>query len=143
MGHAEGETELNAFDNALIAAGIGHWNLVKVTSIAPPGALLVDEPIEIEPGSLVPAVLALVVSRDPGQTISACIGIGLSSGGHGMIMEHAGPGNPHEMEGNVRDIVHEAMDRRGLKAEQLALRSVTHTVQRVGSCVAAVVLWWR
>ena len=40
-GEAEGDTKLNAFDNALIAAGIGHWNLVKVTSVAPQAAVLV------------------------------------------------------------------------------------------------------
>ena len=48
VGHAEGETRLNAFDNALVAAGIGHWNLVKVTSIAPPGALVIHEVVPPE-----------------------------------------------------------------------------------------------
>ena len=36
VGHAEGGTPLNAFDNALLAAGIGNINLVKVSSIIPP-----------------------------------------------------------------------------------------------------------
>ena len=35
-GHAEGGTTLNAFDNALLAAGIGNINLIKVSSILPP-----------------------------------------------------------------------------------------------------------
>lgn len=143
MGHAEGDTKLNAFDNALIAAGIGQWNLVKVTSVAPPGAVLLDEPVEIEPGSLVPAVLTSTVSQDPGETISSCIGIGMSSKGHGMIMEHSGAGTAQQMEEIVEGMIHEAMARRGLEAEHLDLRSVSHTVERVGSCVAAVVLWWR
>ncbi len=34
-GSAEGTTPLNAFDNALLAAGIGNINLVKVSSILP------------------------------------------------------------------------------------------------------------
>ena len=141
-GHAEGETQLNAFDNALVAAGIGHWNLVKVTSIAPPRALLVEAPFEIEAGTLVPAVLASVSSSEPGRQITACIGIGQSGQGHGMIMEHSGRGSPAEMEAIVRDMLQEAMDRRGLRIDQVTVRSVTHTVERVGSCVAAVVLWW-
>ncbi len=35
-GSAEGTSELNAFDNALLNAGIGNLNLIKVTSILPP-----------------------------------------------------------------------------------------------------------
>lgn len=34
-GHAEGITELNAFDNALLNAGIGNLNLIKLSSIVP------------------------------------------------------------------------------------------------------------
>ena len=42
VGAAEGGSLLNAFDNALLVAGIGNVNLVKVSSIVPPG-------VEIEP----------------------------------------------------------------------------------------------
>ena len=143
VGHAEGETRLNAFDNALVAAGMGHWNLVKVTSVAPPDAEITNEPVAIAAGTLVPSVLATVTSETPGEIITSCIGIGLSKTGHGMIMEHSGPGTAEHMEGIVTNMVREAMDRRGLKTDGIELRSVTHTVERVGSCVAAVVLWWR
>src|SRR2546430_7550667 len=97
-GHAEGETKLNAFDNALIAAGVGHWNLVKVTSVAPQAAAVTTEPVAIEAGSVVPAVLSSVVSDRTGDVITACIGIGLGAASHGMIMEHAGVGTPEDME---------------------------------------------
>lgn len=39
-GSAEGPSRLNAFDNALLAAGIGNVNLLRVSSILPPGAVL-------------------------------------------------------------------------------------------------------
>jgi arginine decarboxylase len=141
-GHAEGETKLNAFDNALIAAGVGHWNLVKVTSVAPQAAQVTTEPILIEAGSVVPAVLSSVVSDRPGELITACIGIGLGAGSHGMLMEHAGVGAPADMEPVVRQMVEESFARRGLELETVIMRSVSHTVERVGSSVAAVVLWW-
>lgn len=142
-GHAEGETKLTAFDNALVDAGIAHWNLVKVTSVAPPTALVVEDPLEIEPGAVVPAVVSSTESQEPGETISACIGIGRSATGHGMIMEHAGPGTPEEMESIVRRMLRESLGRRGLVPQDVHVRSVSHTVERIGSCVAAVVLWWR
>ena len=142
-GHAEGDTNLNAFDNALIAAGVGQWNLVKLTSVAPKRAERLDKPLEIEPGSIVPAVLSSVVSSRAGELITACIGIGLSSKSHGMIMEHSGAGSPEAMESEVRRMVHESFMRRGLELETVIVRSVSHTVEHIGSCVAAVVLWWR
>jgi len=40
-GAAEGASELNAFDGALLSAGIGDLNLVRVTSIIPPHVELV------------------------------------------------------------------------------------------------------
>jgi arginine decarboxylase len=141
-GHAEGDTKLNAFDNALISAGIGQWNLVKVTSVAPQGATLVYEPVEIEAGAVVPAVLTSAQSSQPGEKITACIGIGIGASSHGMIMEHSGPGEPEEMEVVVRRMLRESFMRRNLELETVIVRSISHTVERVGASVAAVVLWW-
>ena len=43
-GGAEGTTELNAFDNALLAGGIGNLNLIKVSSVVPQGAEFLQAP---------------------------------------------------------------------------------------------------
>src|SRR3972149_6712404 len=51
-GSAEGATPLNAFDNALLAAGIGNINLIKVSSIVPPHVSIIALP-KIKPGALV------------------------------------------------------------------------------------------
>ena len=48
---------LNAFDKALWAAGIGHLNLVPVSSIIPPQAEMVDFR-EIPPGAITFVVMA-------------------------------------------------------------------------------------
>ena len=39
-----GSTKLNAFDNALLNAGIGNFNLLSVSSIIPPKAKIVNNP---------------------------------------------------------------------------------------------------
>jgi arginine decarboxylase len=143
QGVAEGDTRLNAFDNALIAAKIGQFNLVKVTSVAPRNAIVFNEPIEIEAASVVPAVLATAQSSTPGEIITACIGIGFGKDSHGMIMEHAGPGHPEEMEPIVRRMVDESFARRGLTLEKVVVRSASHCVERMGAAVSAAVLWWR
>ena len=53
FGHAEGKTPLNAFDNALLAAGIGNVNLLKISSIVPPNTRIIALP-RIKPGSIIP-----------------------------------------------------------------------------------------
>jgi arginine decarboxylase len=141
-GDAEGVTRLNAFDNALVVAGIGDWNLVKVTSVAPASARLIDDRPAAKSGSIVPVVLAAAESDRPGELVTATVGIGRGSGSHGMIMEAAGPGEPEEMEATVRRMLNESFMRRGLELETVTIRSMSHTVERVGASVAAVVLWW-
>ena len=141
-GAAEGTTELNAFDNALLAAGIGNLNLVKVSSIVPQGVELLGAPPVITPGSLVPAVYSVVHSGTAGETICAAVGIGISKGNHGMIFEHHGTSR-EVTERVVGGMVEEGFARRSLPLERLAVHVAEHRVERVGCAVAAVVLWWR
>jgi arginine decarboxylase len=141
-GAAEGSTELNAFDNALLAAGIGNLNLIKVSSIVPPGAQFLDDSPPITPGSLVPAVYAAVHSDTAGETICAAVGIGIGRESHGMIFEHHGTSR-EVTERVVTGMVEEGFARRRLPLERLIVRVAEHRVERVGCAVAAVVLWWR
>jgi len=60
-GTAEGFTELNAFDGALLAAGIGDTNLVKMSSIVPPACKRID-PVKLPGGALVPVAYAAMTS---------------------------------------------------------------------------------
>jgi arginine decarboxylase len=141
-GAAEGDTELNAFDNALLAAQIGNLNLIRVSSVLPQDAALVDEPLAIAPGALVPTVYASHISSSPGETVAAAIGIGLGDGSHGMIYESHGDSRGRA-EAAVRQMLEAGFARRGLRLKDVSVRSIEHRVERIGCAVAAVVLWWR
>ncbi len=141
-GSAEGDTELNAFDNALLAAQVGNLNLVRISSVLPQEAELLQEPPRITPGSLVPTVYSVHVSTRPGETVAAAVGIGVADGSHGMIYESHGH-SLAEAEATVRRMIDEGFARRGLKLKEVVVRSVEHKVERIGCAVAAVVLWWR
>jgi arginine decarboxylase len=141
-GAAEGETELNAFDNALLAAQVGNLNLIRVSSVLPQAAALLIEPPRITPGSLVPTVYAVQVSAQPGETVAAAVGIGVGDGSHGMIYESHGT-SLGEVEAAVRKMIDEGFARRGLRLKEVVVRSIEHKVERIGCAVAAVVLWWR
>ncbi len=141
-GAAEGDTELNAFDNALLAAQIGNLNLIRISSVLPQDATLLEEPVPITPGALVPTVYTSQISSLPGQTVAAAVGIGLADGSHGMIFEAHGDSR-RQAEADVRRMLEASFARRGLRLKDISVRSIEHRVERIGCAVAAVVLWWR
>ncbi|HQI01582.1 MAG TPA: pyruvoyl-dependent arginine decarboxylase, partial [Deltaproteobacteria bacterium] len=73
-GASEGFTVLNAFDGALMAAGIGNTNLVKMSSICPPHTKEVDS-VALPHGALVPVAYASITCEKPGQVIAAGVAI--------------------------------------------------------------------
>lgn len=139
QGAAEGDSELTAFDNALRKAGIGDLNLIRVSSIVPPGARLSSLP-DIPMGSLTPAAYAKAVSSEPGVTIAAAVAAGITPRG-GVLMEATGTCTAAELEEQISLMVEEAMGARGLEPYDYHVASADHTVQHIGSAIAAAVLW--
>lgn len=141
VGAAEGETELNAFDNALLEAGIGNVNLIKVSSILPPKAAYCEE-VALPAGALVPTAYASISGCTPGERLAAAVGVGLSRDGFGVIMEFHGHCGREEAEQQVEEMLHAAFARRHMPLTETRIRAVEHTVRRLGAAVAAVVLWY-
>ncbi len=141
-GWGEASTELNAFDAALIKAGIGDTNLVKMSSILPPGAEQV-EGFEFRKGSLVPLAFGTIASSRPGTLISAAVAVGIPEDPRaaGLIMECEAEGPSEECERLARDMVREGMETiRGVRIREIKSISASLTVRTVGAVFAAVVL---
>ena len=140
-GNAEGATPLNAFDNALLAAGIGNINLVKISSIIPPEAQVVPLP-RIKPGAIVPTAYAAMTSEVPGEVIAAAVGWALpeGSGQNGIIMEFHDKATRDEAERTVVQMLEEAFRVRGWRIREMNVAAVEHQVDRTGCAVAAVTL---
>jgi arginine decarboxylase len=140
-GHAEGGTILNAFDNALLAAGIGNINLIKVSSIVPPDVEIVDLP-KIKPGALVPTAYAAMTSEVPGQTVTAAVGYALPDdpAKPGVIMEYHDLADRRTAERSIRAMLEEAFRVRGEVIREMKVFVAEHTVERVGCAVAAIAL---
>jgi len=140
-GASEGKTSLSAFDGALLQAGIGNINLIRVTSILPPHAS--EEPnLEIPEGSLVPTAYGSVTGENPGEIISAAIGVGFTAGSFGIIMERAGWESQAEAEAKVEMMLQDAFSQRGKTLEQIIIKGVEHKVINTGAVIAAVALWY-
>jgi arginine decarboxylase len=141
VGHAEGGSPLNAFDNALLAAGIGNINLIKVSSIVPPDVTIIELP-KIKPGALIPTAYAAMTSDVPGQTVAAAVGYALPDdpAKPGVIMEFHDFATRAEAEQNIVRMLEEAFQVRGEEIRELKVFAVDHTVARAGCALAAVVL---
>lgn len=139
---SEGRTELTAFDRALLLAGVGNVNLLKVSSILPPGAVY-HERVDIPPGILLPIAYSSLVSPERGRLISAAVGVGISrSDNYGVIMEFSGYSSKVEAEERIVEMLKEAFEVRGLSLNQIYVKAVEHVVKDIGCVFAGVPLWY-
>ena len=143
-GTSEGYMPLNAFDGALLDAGIGDTNLVKMSSIVPPHAMRI-EPVRLPGGALVPLAYASINSNMKGQTISAAVAAAFPKDRErpGVIMEYSATGSGDEIERIVRDMAAHGLQMRGLEVDRIESVSASHHVISEGAAFAAVVLWNR
>jgi len=141
-GTSDGYTPLNAFDGALLQAGIGNTNIIKMSSIVPPHCQLIA-PVPLPPGALVPAAYAAITSDIPGEMISAGIAVALpeDENQNGLIMEYSAKGERRKIEEIVRNMAVEGMKLRGWPIKELKSICVEYKVKKVGAALAAVVLW--
>lgn len=141
-GAGEGTSALNSFDAALLAAGIGNLNLLRVSSILPPGAVFRPE-LSVPPGSLLPVAYGAITSDTPGQSIAAAVAVGRGDPAEfGVIMECSGHCTSQEIEARIRAMMREAFAMRGMPLLELAVKSVAWRVAKVATALAAVPLWY-
>lgn len=139
---SEGRTELTAFDRALLLSGVGNVNLLKVSSILPPGAVY-HEKIDIHPGILLPIAYGSLISSEEGRLISASVAVGIArKDSYGVIMEFSGYCSKKEAEERVVEMLKEAFEVRGLPLNQIFVKAVDHVVKKIGCVFAAVPLWY-
>src|SRR5256884_3970886 len=133
VGHAEGGTPLNAFDNALLAAGIGNINLVKISSILPPEVPVIELP-KIKLGALIPTAYAAMTSEQPGETVAAAVGYAIPDdpAKNGVIMEFHGHATRAEAEAQIEPMLEEAFRVRGEPIREMKVVAVDHTDVRKG-----------
>lgn len=141
-GHSEGFTPLNAFDGALLNAGVGNTNLIKLSSILPPHARKI-EPVSLPQGDMIPVAYASKSSDIPGQIISSAVAVGIPEDENhaGIIMEYSVGGRKDTAETIVRSMAEAALNMRGLKIKSIESISAEHTIERIGATFAGVVLW--
>ena len=89
--------KLQSFELALRAAGIQACNLVKVSSILPPGCKLISRNQgigKLKPGQIACCVLAEAATNEPSRLVGSGVGLAVPANGdqYGYIAEHHGYG---------------------------------------------------
>ena len=133
-------SDLNAFDKALISAGIGEQNLVSVSSVIPIGAECVDR-CEMPMGAVTHCVLAQMRGCE-GETISAGIAYAYRSDGRGGYVAE---GHIHGSADSLKEILRWKMDEmariRGVEFEDIMFctEELSIPMDNYGCCIAALV----
>ncbi|RTZ91663.1 MAG: arginine decarboxylase, pyruvoyl-dependent [Deltaproteobacteria bacterium] len=142
-GSAEGATPLNAFDGALLASGIGNTNLIKISSILPPGCELMDCPLPMVPGKLIPVAYGSIYSDIPGERIAAGVAVAIPEDETlpGVIMEYSSRGHKEEIETIVRGMAEEAFKVRKFPLKEILSKAVDYVSKGSGAVFAGVALW--
>lgn len=131
---------LNAFDQALLQAGIAEQNLVPVSSVLPKGIREV-EPVQIQRGAITHCVLAQERGTE-GEAISAGIAYGFRGDGEGGYVAeghgHMGAKSLTEvLEWKLNEIAkHREIE---LKDTRVQIESLEVPMNAYGACVTALV----
>ena len=141
-GSGEGGTALNAFDQALLNSGVGNTNLIKLSSILPPGLEEKNRAdLVLVPGSLLPIAFGHICSEVEDQIISAGVGIGIIPGSYGVIMEASGAVPGKTLELRLQTMVGEALAKREVSGVEFKTAVAEHRVRQRGCVFAGVALW--
>ena len=133
-------SELNAFDLALLQAGIGEQNLVNVSSVLPIGIRQTDR-VKIARGAITHCVLARHAGAE-GEVISAGIAYGFRSDGEGGYVAE---GHLHGTQKSLKEFLKWRMQEiahfRGVELRRIHYRTeeLSIPMDHYGVCIAACV----
>lgn len=112
--------EILSFDNALINARVGDYNLVKVSSILPPRCFYLPEIQDLEKGSILHIAYASLTRKGLGKIASAvAVGIPSDKNCNGVIMEYSNSARMAHCIEIAESLVESAMAKRGISMEKV------------------------
>ncbi len=140
FGIGEGSTKLAAFDRALYDAGIGNYNLIKLSSVIPPGSEVIAKKVnwnEKEIGDKLYVVLGEGYEDREGKEVWVGMGwIREKDIGKGVFMEKAGS-TKEEVEKFIKDSLNSLKDYRGEGYGEIEIQ--TANIKCQGKPVCAIV----
>jgi arginine decarboxylase len=142
-GSGSGRTPLSAFDSALRDAGVADFNLVRLSSVIPPGSTVVDvharHQITGGHGDLLYCVYAAAYAYIPGETVWAGVAWALerNGSGAGIFVEHDAHSR-HDLEWALAASVEDLSGRRGSAFDPAGSVIAPVTCQGMPGCAVVI-----
>ena len=140
-GAADARRPLNAFDGALLAAGLADVNLVRLSSIVPPGCVRIP-PVRHQPGCLVPVAYASLTHTAAGERIASAVAVARPTDPlrAAVVMEYSAVGASRaQAETVAAEMAADALAARDLTVDDIDVIGAEHTVAVAGATFAGVV----
>lgn len=139
-----GPTDLAAFDNALLAIGAGNYNLIRLSSMIPPGAT-VRRVARVDPRGAWGDRLYIVYAdqRTVTRNAEAWAGIGWvqdRATGAGLLAEHGGQ-SEREVRKDLRDSLAAMLSDRGMPPAEPDMCIVGGMCEGTAICALAVAVF--
>lgn len=139
----DNKNKLLSFDAAMCSAGIGNYNIVRVSSILPPEAVK-RKSIEVRKGSVLYVAYATATIYGAGRIASAIsVGIPKISSEIGVIMEYSASNDRESVIECSREMVKKAMEYRRIALKDIlsvGVEKVQKELQYL-TTFAGIVLW--
>lgn len=149
-GSAESKTELMAFDSALQECGIHNANILKVSSVIPKEAKLVEETSSsklyklIDPGDFYPAVISKKTSSEEGKNIYAAVAGCKFKSGYGINVElHGSEKSKEEVRNEALEMIEDMANRRQEKIDGRIVFEYNSSEVEETCCVLSAVVYAR
>lgn len=142
-GIGKGIYPLSAFDNALINAGIGDYNIVKVSSILPAKCVL-SQTIDMPKGSILYAAYSNIVLKNNEQgKVAVALAIPESENENGVIFECSSFEESDEPKDKMLRMCEAAMNKRdkAISKFEYSIREAKGENKTYTVALAAVVMW--
>lgn len=140
-----GPTELAAFDAALVAAGVADRNLLRLSSVVPPGTVIEKTcgPV-VAPGDWgdrLYVVLAEIRSTQLHDRLAAGIGwVQEAETGRGLFVEHEGH-SADEVETHIRDSLGALVRSRNVEFGDICMQLSTTVCEGLAACALVVAVF--
>lgn len=139
-GKGEGKTTISAFDKSLIEAGIHNFNLIPLSSVIPPGAVVCEPGVyksHRNTGDILYVVISSFSSNKPKTRISAGLGWVQTKEG-GVLFESQGECSPEDCQEEIKKGLEDIMLARGWSAE-IRMKIMTREVREIANVTVAAV----
>ena len=133
-GIGRSKNRLVSFDEALLEAGVGNYNLVRLSSILPAECKLTEK-IDLPEGSLLPTAYATIGSDWKDDHLVSTIGVGIpiDKNNVGIIMEYSAKNKTsEEAVETLKRMIREAFENRGWELQCIMSDFVEADVAREG-----------